>query len=125
VRLINAIPHTDVMNYMVRFDVGVLPYLIDEFTAGIMPVKLKEYLAAGLPVVSTRLPEVCNFAEEHRGLVRFAGSADEFVAALRAALADNSATAVQRRIDVARKYDWNDQMGRMMELIEHSLAKSL
>ena len=123
VRLINAIPHTDVMNYMVRFDVGVLPYLIDEFTAGIMPVKLKEYLAAGLPVVSTRLPEVCHFAEEHHGLVRFAGSADEFVAALRAALADNSAAAVERRIAVARKYEWNDQMARMMELIEQSLAK--
>jgi glycosyltransferase involved in cell wall biosynthesis len=122
VRLINAIPHTDVMNYMVRFDVGVLPYLIDEFTAGIMPVKLKEYLAAGLPVVSTRMPEVCNFAEEHLGLVRFAGRTDEFVAALRAALEDNSAAAVQRRIAVARKYDWNDQMERMMELIEQSLA---
>ena len=122
VRIIDAIPHTEVVNYMVRFDVGVLPYLINEFTAGIMPVKLKEYLAAGLPVVSTRLPEVCNFAEEHRGLVRFAGSTDEFVAALRAALADNSATAVQRRIAVARKYDWNDQMERMMELVEQSLG---
>jgi glycosyltransferase involved in cell wall biosynthesis len=123
VRLVNAIPHTDVMNYMVRFDVGVLPYLIDEFTAGIMPVKLKEYLAAGLPVVSTRLPEVCNFAEEHRGLVRFAGSTDEFVAALRAAVTDNSASAIQERIAVARKYDWNDQMEAMMGLIEESLAQ--
>ena len=122
VRLIDAIPHADVMNYMVRFDVGLLPYLINEFTAGIMPVKLKEYLAAGLPVVSTPLPEVCHFADQHRGLVRFAGDAEEFVAHLRAALADNSVEAVDRRIAVAREYDWSDQTGRMIELIEQSLA---
>src|SRR5919206_779160 len=99
---------------MVRFDVGLLPYLINEFTAGIMPVKLKEYLAAGLPVVSTPLPEVCHFAEQHRGLVRFADSAEKFVASFRAALADNSPEAVDRRVAVAREYDWSDQIGQMI-----------
>jgi glycosyltransferase involved in cell wall biosynthesis len=125
VRLIDAIPHADVMNFMTRFDVGLLPYLINEFTAGIMPVKLKEYLAAGLPVVSTPLPEVCHFADQHRGLVKFADRPEEFVASLRAALADNSPEAVARRIAVAREYDWSDQMGRMMELIEQSLARGI
>jgi glycosyltransferase involved in cell wall biosynthesis len=123
VRLMGAIPHTDVMNYMVRFDVGLLPYVVNEFTAGIMPVKLKEYLAAGLSVVSTPLPEVCQFADEHHGLVRFARSAEEFVANLRAALADNSQDAINRRIMIAREYEWSDQMRRMMELIEQSLAR--
>ena len=123
VRLIDAISHADVMNYMVRFDVGLLPYLINEFTAGIMPVKLKEYLAAGLPVVSTPLPEVCHFADQHRGLLRFADNAETFVANLRAALADNSPQAVVRRIAVAREYDWSDQIGRMLELIELSLER--
>jgi hypothetical protein len=42
---------------------------------------------------------------------------------LRAAVANNSAAAVERRIAVARKYEWNGQMERMMELIEQSLAK--
>ena len=122
VRLIDPIPHADVMNYMVRFDVGLLPYSINKFTAGIMPVKLKEYLAAGLPVVSTPLPEVCHFADQHCGLVRIANGADEFEASLRAALADNSPEVVDRRISVAREYDWSDQMARMMELLEESLA---
>src|SRR5205085_1523586 len=103
--------------------VGLLPYLINEFTAGIMPVKLKEYLAAGLPVVSTPLPEVCHFADQHRGLLRFADNAETFVANLRAALADNSPQAVVRRIAVAREYDWSDQIGRMLELIELSLER--
>jgi glycosyltransferase involved in cell wall biosynthesis len=123
VRMIDAISHADVMNYMVRFDVGLLPYRINEFTAGIMPVKLKEYLAAGLPVVSTPLPEVCHFADHHRGVVSFADNAEDFVANLRAALDDNSRETVARRIAVAHEYDWSDQIGRMIDLIEQSLAR--
>jgi glycosyltransferase involved in cell wall biosynthesis len=122
VRLLDAIPHEDVMNYMVRFDVGILPYLINPFTAGIMPVKLKEYLAAGLPVVATPLPEVRHFAEQHPGLVRFARNPQEFVAALRAALSDTAPEAVQRRLAAARQYEWSDQMTQMIELIERALA---
>ena len=124
VRLLGAIPHEDVMKYMVRFDAGVLPYMINQFTAGIMPVKLQEYLAAGLPVVATPLPEVLRFAEQHPGLVRFADDPQEFVTALRVALSDNAPEAVERRVAVAREYDWSGQMARMTELIEQALART-
>jgi glycosyltransferase involved in cell wall biosynthesis len=123
VRLLDAIPHEDVMNYMVRFDVGILPYAIDEFTDAIMPVKLKEYLAAGLPVVATPLPEVRRFAEQHPDLVRFARNPEEFVAALRAGIADTAPEAVQRRLAAARQYEWSAQMAQMIELIEQALTE--
>jgi glycosyltransferase involved in cell wall biosynthesis len=111
------------MNYMVRFDVGILPYALDQFTAAIMPVKLKEYLAAGLPVVATPLPEVRQFAERHPGLVRFARTPHEFVAALRTALADTGPDMVQRRLSAAREYEWSAQMARMIDLIVQALAR--
>jgi len=125
VRLVDAVPHTDVMRYMLHFDVGILPYVLDAFTAAVMPVKLKEYLAAGLPVVSTPLPDVVRFAEEHSGLVTFGEDASGFVAALRSALADNDAAAIERRMVVARSYDWNEQMGRLGGWMEELLAKDL
>jgi glycosyltransferase involved in cell wall biosynthesis len=123
VRVLGAIPYEDVMRYMVRFDVGVLPYLINKFTAGIMPIKLKEYLAAGLPVVATPLPEVRRFDEQHPTLVRFASDPAEFVVALRAALSDSAPEVLARRTAAARQYDWNGQMERMSELIEQALAR--
>lgn len=123
-KLFGAIPHEEVTRYMVRFDVGILPYSLNRFTAGIMPVKLKEYLAAGLPVVATPMPEVRRFAEQHTGLVRFASRAPQFVEALRAALSETSAEQVERRVSVARQYDWRGQNARINELIERALAES-
>jgi glycosyltransferase involved in cell wall biosynthesis len=124
VLVLDAIRHEDIARYMVRFDVGVLPYSINKFTAGIMPVKLKEYLAAGLPVVATPLPEVMRFAEHHPGLVRFASDPAGLVVALRAALSSNTPEALARRVAVARQFDWASQMTWMKELIEGALARS-
>jgi len=88
-------------------------------------VKLKEYLAAGLPVVATPMREVRRFATKHPGLVIFACDPQEFVDALRVALADGAPEEVARRVAVARQYDWSVQMARMSELIEQALTPSL
>jgi glycosyltransferase involved in cell wall biosynthesis len=122
VRLIGKLPHADVIRHTVHFDVGILPYVRNVFTAYIMPAKLKEYLAAGLPVVSTTLPEVVRFAEEHPGTITLADDAAGFVAALRAAVASNTRETAARQMAVARTFDWSEQMSRMSELIEAALA---
>jgi glycosyltransferase involved in cell wall biosynthesis len=123
VRLTGAIPYAAVMNYVVRFDVGVLPYVLSPFTTGIMPVKLKEYLAAGLPIVATPLPEVLSFAAEHSGIITFADDAAAFVSAVRAAIAENSPDAIAKRLEIAKQFDWSRQMMRMNALIEDALAR--
>ncbi|HEV2720908.1 MAG TPA: glycosyltransferase [Thermoanaerobaculia bacterium] len=122
VRLVGPVPHPEVARYMAGFDVGVLPYVLNQYTAAIMPAKLKEYLAAGLPVVATPLPEVRRFADEHPEVIAFADDAPDFVAALRAAAAKNGPAAAVRRRRVARRYDWSAQMARMNELMERALA---
>lgn len=122
VRLVGPIEHADVIEHMAWFDAGILPYALNPFTASIMPMKLMEYLAAGLPVVSTRLPEVCRFAEEHGGVVTFADDAMELVAALRAAVREESPEELARRMEVARRHDWSAQMASMSELMEEALA---
>jgi glycosyltransferase involved in cell wall biosynthesis len=122
VRLIGPVPHSEVARYLARFDVGVLPYVLNPYTAAIMPAKLKEYLAAGLPIVATPLPEIRRFADEHPEVVTFANDAPDFVAALRAAAAKNGPAAELRRMRIARRYDWSAQMALMHELMERALA---
>jgi glycosyltransferase involved in cell wall biosynthesis len=121
VRIIGPLPHAGVIRHVAQFDVGILPYVQNAFTADLMPVKLKEYLAAGLPVVSTPLPEVSKFAEDHPGLVAFASEAPAFVAALRAAARANGEEAIAHRMEIARGYDWSEQMARMSAVMEAAL----
>ncbi len=88
---------SEVAVYVRSFDVGVIPFQVNEMTQGVTPLKLYEYLASGVPVVSTPLPacvahpdvevasDPARFAElidqarqvspEDRGRLRIAGRA--------------------------------------------------
>jgi glycosyltransferase involved in cell wall biosynthesis len=57
-------PHDQLPAYCRGFDVGWIPYRIDERMTFVNPIKLREYLSAGLPVVSTAVPEVARVAAE-------------------------------------------------------------
>ena len=95
-----------------------------DYTADVMPVKLKEYLAAGLPVVATPLPEICRFADQYPGTISFADTPERFVAALRLAVARDTPASVERRMAIARQYDWKVQMSLMSEWMESALGVS-
>jgi len=56
-------PYADLPAYCRHFDVGLIPFKINELTKAVNPIKLREYLAAGLPVVSTPLPEAALLRE--------------------------------------------------------------
>jgi len=123
VRFLGAVSHPDVVKYTASFDAGILPYVLTDYTADVMPMKLKEFVAAGLPIVSTHLPEICRFADQHPGTISFADRPETFVAALRTALAEDTVTATERRMEVARHYEWNVQMSQMSAWMETALAE--
>jgi glycosyltransferase involved in cell wall biosynthesis len=75
-------PYADLPAYCKEFDVGLVPFKINELTNAVNPIKLREYLAAGLPVVSTPLPESlrCDYS------IAVAGTAADFVNSIGALL---------------------------------------
>ena len=79
-------PYADLPAYCRQFDVGLIPFKINELTRAVNPIKLREYLAAGLPVVSTPLPEVKLYA----GLVELAGDGLAFELALNRSLGSSA-----------------------------------
>ena len=116
--------HPDVPKYVKQFDVGIVPYLLADYTANVYPTKLNEYLVMGIPVVATDLPEIRRFNRDHGDVVEVAGDAEAFAGAIRRALNGASAPAVvARRIEVAEANSWERRIAAMEYLIDETIAK--
>lgn len=118
VKFLGEIPHSELGAHLADFDVGLIPFLRNELTLSANPIKLYEYFGYGLPVVSSRLPEVEMFGD----LVYIAESPGDFAGKLGAAASEQDPQARQRRIAVARKETWEARaiqfqkaFGRLLE----------
>jgi glycosyltransferase involved in cell wall biosynthesis len=100
VRYLGVLPYEQVPRYVTSFDVGVVPYLRNDFNLGADPLKVYEYFAAGLPVVSTRLPAV----EERGDLVELADDAISFANAVSRAIVEGDPDRSARRRAVAEEH---------------------
>ena len=63
VRFTGKINYNELGDYYALFDVGLIPYLLNDRTSGVFPTKLFEYLAAEKPVLSTALPDLLEYEE--------------------------------------------------------------
>jgi teichuronic acid biosynthesis glycosyltransferase TuaH len=97
-----------------RIGVGLTPYAVDAFNEASFPLKTLDYLAAGVAVVTTDLP-----ASRWIGGAQVAVAADreEFVAAVRIALARRDDPGVRRACrDLARAHGWDQRARAVLEL---------
>jgi glycosyltransferase involved in cell wall biosynthesis len=103
VRYLGPIPYERLPQYARVFQVGLMPWLQNDWIASCNPIKLKEYLALGFPVVSTPFPEL----EPYRDMVYGAAGHEEFVAAVHQALRDGDGSqSVHRRREAVRQDSW-------------------
>jgi glycosyltransferase involved in cell wall biosynthesis len=113
-------PYTALPAYCRGFDVGLIPFRMNELTLRVNPLKLREYLAAGLPVVSTPLPEVVRY----NGLVHIAVNEAGFLGAIDAALTERSPEYDRRRVEAMRGESWEARVSDMSDVLEGRLAEA-
>ncbi len=56
-------PYADLPHYLRGFDLALLPCPMNDYTRSMFPMKFFEYMAAGVPIVSTELPALRDYAE--------------------------------------------------------------
>jgi glycosyltransferase involved in cell wall biosynthesis len=105
------VPYADLSSHLSEVDVGIIPFLKSPLTMATNPVKLYEYFACGLPVVSTRLPEVEQFPD----LVYFADFPDQFSVQIEMALREKDPALRARRICMGQRESW---LARCTQLTE-------
>ena len=99
-------PYDRLPEFCKGFSVGLIPFLVNEYTNHVNPIKLREYLSAGLPVVSTNLPEV----RVYKDLCYVTSTHVEFIERVRVAVDDNSGEARIRRSRAMLRETWEQKV---------------
>ena len=121
VHVLGQKPHADLPAYCKGFDVGLIPYRIDERMTYVNPLKLREYLSAGLPVVSTPVPEVVRIARDHAGV--YVATPIDFIAAIERALADGSPAARIARSAAMASETWSARVAKVTRTVDEIVER--
>jgi UDP-galactopyranose mutase len=114
--------YNDLPKYLAGWDVAIIPFAHNESTRYISPTKTPEYLAAGKPVVSTPIIDVIR-PYGNKGLVRIAGTPEEFVRVTEEELQHQDRTEWLEKVDdFISQSSWNKTWGEMMSIIGTSLV---
>lgn len=119
IHLLGQRKHHELPAYCKGFDVGIIPYKIDERMTFVNPLKMREYLSAGLPVVSTPVPEVKRYAE----MCAIAATPDEFVAAIERALTETSPAARGARSRAMKNETWAARVADVTRTVDQIAEK--
>ena len=110
--------YADLPAYFANWDIGMMPFALNESTEFISPTKTPEYLAAGLPVISTPIHDVVD-PYGKRGLVEIVGSASEMATAIDRLLASNlDDPAVGKADEFLAGTSWDRTYQEMLDLVE-------
>ena len=110
--------YADLPAVMAGFDVALMPFALNEATRSISPTKTLEYLAAGLPVVSTRVPDVvADFGE----LVDLQDDGRGFADACRRVAEHCPETRALKAEPSLHWNDWDTIARRMERLIDETV----
>ncbi|MEM9773429.1 MAG: glycosyltransferase [Chloroflexota bacterium] len=104
----------DLAAYFQKFDVAMIPYVMEGHTRFIYPLKLHEYLATGRSVVTTDLPNIY----PHKELVHVTKTQDEFVKAIKIALDEYEPDQLAARVNLARQFSWDDRVEEIKQILE-------
>ncbi len=113
-------PYEQLPAAMAGFDVALMPFALNAATRSISPTKTLEYLAAGLPVVSTRVPDV---VADFGTVVRFADDGAAFADACRAVVDDRRDDRDRKLRPIQVRHEWDFIVAEMQGHIDAVTAR--
>ena len=114
------VPYAELPAHTAHFDVGIVPFELNELTRHVHPIKALEYLAAGLPTVASALADITDMA----GVVSFAESPRDWLTALDAAIepASRAPERVAARRAAVQARSWDQAALRIATRLELASA---
>lgn len=120
---LGAKSHNQLPYYIKGFDVGIVPYICNEFTEGVYPSKLNEYLAMGIPAVSTNLREVRESKEVYGEAAIIANNTKEFINAVKSLVFEkDDVLRKEKRIQIAKENSWESRFKGISEILRKEIS---
>ena len=118
IEYVGMVPYHQLPQVMAGLDVALMPFALNEATRAISPTKTLEYLAAGLPVVSTRVPDV---VADYADVVHLADDGAEFAAACREVVTHELSERDLKARPIQARQEWDYIAASMSRLVnEHT-----
>ena len=106
--------YEELFEYLLCFDVAIIPFKINEITLSTSPIKLFEYAACQKPIVTTALPECLKYPE-----VKIGHTPDEFIIALDEAALNSNNLAMMHALDnLAKSNSWQSRAEMIIARIQ-------
>ena len=115
IEYVGLTPYDALPEMMAGFDVALMPFALNEATRSISPTKTLEYLAAGLPVVSTRVPDV---VADYSEVVHLADDGEQFAAACLEVVNHRRADRDRLVRPIQERQEWDYIAGAMADLVD-------
>jgi len=110
---------TQVPYYVKGFNVGIIPYKINEETENLSALKLYDFLAIGMPIVTTDFPAVTEF----KNVVRVADSKENFTVHIENVLIEDDENLITERRSIASQNTWEQRVVQLSRLIAGRLEE--
>jgi uncharacterized SAM-binding protein YcdF (DUF218 family)/glycosyltransferase involved in cell wall biosynthesis len=123
VYFLGKVEHVKLPYFIKNFDIGLIPYLVTDYTRNVYPTKLNEYLSMGKPVVSTNLPEIANFNRKNGNLVLIGKNEEEFIRQISFSLEHTDEGSIDKMISIAKKNSWDSRIEVMCNIIDEEIGK--
>lgn len=107
VSFFDPVPPNKVPALLATYDVGIIPYIVNEINKNIYPLKINEYMAVGVPVVMTAFANLPEFEK----VVSTASNKEEFVQMLKNETGNDNTESIQNRILFAKSNSWDNKAG--------------
>ncbi len=94
-----------VPSIMGSMDVGIIPYVRNDFTVAVYPLKVNEYLSVGLPVIMTSFADLPDFKD----VADIADDPSAFTEAIKRNLENDKEENICRRMQFASANSWSNR----------------
>ena len=121
VKFMPPVKPNEVPGLLQKCDVGLIPYICNEYSKNIYPLKINEYLSVGVPVVLTSFADLPEFNE----IVSFTSGKEAFCKAIVREIEYDSLENIKKRIQFAEKNSWENRAQLFDDVIDRLLEKKL